>query len=133
MKTFALAALAAFGLAFTAGTADAQYRARSGYSYGYPSYSYGYPSSNYSSIYNYPSSNYSAIYSYPSTSYSSYTPTYSSGVVTSSFYSPSASTVVTPTGYSTYSPTYGYTYTTPYSGNTYVAPSAGYRGRGWRR
>lgn len=119
MKTFALAALAAVGLAFTAGTADAQFRARSGYAYSYPSYSYSAPS---------------AIYSYPSYSYSSYTPTHVSGIVTSN-YSPYSSTVVTPAGYSTYSPVYGsgYTYATPYYSGVYVAPAVGvYRGRGWR-
>ncbi|MDY3559501.1 hypothetical protein R5W23_000494 [Gemmata sp. JC673] len=121
MKTFALTALAAIGLAFTAGTADAQFRSRSVPSYNYPS-----------TVYNYPSTVYpSAIYNYPSVTYSSYAPAYT-GIVTSNYYSPYSGSVVTPAGFTTtYSTPY---YSAPYYSTPYSNSYGGmYRGRGWRR
>jgi len=121
MKTFALAAAVAAGLLLTNGSADAQYRYRSGYSYRAPAYSY-------------------PAYSYSAPPY--YAPAYSRGVVTSG-YVPYTSSVVVPAG--EFSPSYAPAYTDPapsvftypsYSGygtGIYVAPYVGiYRGRGWR-
>jgi len=123
MKTFALAATVVAGLLLTTGSADAQFRYRSGYSYSAPVYSY-------------------PAYSYSAPSY--YAPTYSSGVVTSG-YAPYTSSVVPASGYSSYyAPAYTYpapsvftpypSYSGVYNSGVYTAPSVGmYRGRGFRR
>jgi len=115
MKAFALAVAVAAGVAFSAGTADAQFRSRG--SYGYSSY---------------------AAPSYV-------TPTYSNGVVVTSGYTPVVTPTVYPSGYSYSPSAWAPTYTNPYAyggfynayaypnSGVYVAPVGGsYRGRGWR-
>jgi hypothetical protein len=116
MKSFLLAALVAAGLACSASSADAQFRARRGAVY-------------YGSTYSYPT--YSSPYSYAVPNY------YSGGVVTSSYtpYGTSTGAITT----SGYTPAYSGSYYDPYLWNTY--PTYGYssyynggmyRGRGWR-
>ena len=122
MKSFLLAALVAAGLACSASSADAQFRARRGVTY------YSYPT--------YSDPTYSSPYSYAVPSY------YSGGVVTSSYTPYGTSTgVITTSGYtpaysgSYYDPYLWNTYPTypAYYGNTYYGSTYGmYRGRGWR-
>ena len=122
MKSLILAAAVAMGIAFTAGTADAQYR-RSGvvYSYSYPAYSYATPT--------YYAPAYSGM-TYSGTSYyapSYYAPSYYDGGFynNSTYYNPG------------FAPGYGYS-NYPYQGNynygysnwnyTGVTPSGVYYG-----
>lgn len=139
MKSLVLAVTVAAGLLCSATSADAQYRYRRGAavystptysSYSYPTYSYSYPT-----------------YSYSTPMY------YDSGVVTSSYYTPTytypSGAVITTGGYydpSLYAPTYSYPmYSSyPYSTGSYynggyynglnVTPSGAYMGgrRIWR-
>lgn len=102
MKAFALAVAVAAGVICSAGTADAQYRARGSYRYYTPTYvapTYSYPT-----------------YSYPST--------VGTGVVTSG-YTPAIGSTVYPASYYSTSPVYYgssyYTYPN-YYGNSYYTP-----------
>ena len=122
MKTFLLAATVAAGLLCSANTADAQLLRRNRVYYSsdyYPAYSYyGYPT--YSSSY------------YPSPSYTYITPSYSSGVVTTSGYSSG----VIPSSGTYYEPRYSYPYV-GYPGTlaypSYYYPSGSdWAWRGWR-
>jgi len=121
MKAFLLTAAVVAGTLCTAATADAQYRYRG---YSYSSSGYGY------STYTVPS------YSYAAPSYG--------GVVTSSYYTPSAAPMVYPSGYyydprawaptpSGYGSYYG-SYPASYGGvNVYPASGIYYGGRSmWR-
>jgi len=93
----------AAGLLCSVGTADAQFRYRSGYGYASPSYSYP--------TYSYPT------YSYAAPMYSSYAaPTYYGSSVVTSGYTPLSSGVVTTSGYTPLS-------APVYSGGSYYDPN----------
>jgi hypothetical protein len=118
MKAFALAVAVAAGLAFSAGTADAQYRARGSYARSYAVPTYVAPAYNYA------------------------VPTYPSGVVVTSGYEPVVTPTVYPNGYyyspsawspTSYNPYYGGGFYNAYAyprGGVFVSPGYGvYRGR----
>ena len=129
MKSLILAAAVAIGVAFTAGTADAQYR-RSGVVYSYPSYGYSYAPAYGGSYYapSYYGSSYSSS-SYYAPSYAAPS-SYDSGFYNQGYYNSGYNTGFVPGyGYSNY-PAYGGGYNYGYNNMNYsgVTPSGVYLG-----